>query len=399
MSVYISTWSKKLLRMKSQLLTAFCLLGLLGLCTSLSAQVYHRCATHDWIQQRLLTDPGLADRMAEQDRFIQQHIEQAKSKRGTVYTIPVVVHVVYTSAADSASDAAIFSQIQVLNEDFRRTNADTSDTPGPWKGVAADTEIQFCLATIDPNGNPTTGITRTLSTVTNFGAGGSSDTRMKFTAQGGQDAWPRDTYLNIWVLALPGDPNLLGYSSGIGPTGPPQEDGVVIALPFFGRNVPGLNPTFNLGRTATHEVGHWFGLRHVFKDGLPDCTDNDMIPDTQPQDNPTTAMLPCPSFPAIGCANADPTFGDNFMNYMDYSPDACMDMFTAGQSALMRTFLEPGGGRSSLADAQAIGCATADASVTQILFPAPGKDVCGGTILPQIEIRNESDILMESAVI
>ena len=177
----------------------------------------------------------------------------------SIITIPVVVHVVYNTNAENISDAQIFSQMDVLNADFRRTNSDASNTPSVWQNIAADCEIDFCLATIDPNGNPTTGITRTNTNQTSFSI--SSD-NVKYSSAGGIDPWPQDDYLNIWVCDLGG--GLLGYAT------PPSswtnpEDGVVIGYRYFGTTGVVQAP-YNKGRTATHEVGHWLNLDHIWGD-------------------------------------------------------------------------------------------------------------------------------------
>ena len=239
--------------------------------------------------------------------------------------IPVVVHVVYNLPAENVSMGQINSQIKVLNRDFRATNPDKSQVPTVWKGLVADTNIEFVLAKLDPQGNPTNGVTRTKTERTEFGTNDS----VKFTGSGGQDAWPTNRYLNIWVCKLGG--NVLGYAQF--PGGPSETDGVVITHTGFG-TVGTAAPPFHLGRTATHEIGHWLNLRHIWGD-TEDCSGTDFVADTP---NAAGPNLGSPTFPSITCGNGPN--GDMFMNYMDYSDDPALVMFTSQQALRMAAVLE-----------------------------------------------------------
>ena len=248
-------------------------------------------------------------------------IEAAPPK---IVTIPVVVHVVHRTAAENISTAQIESQINSLNKDYGARNPDKSRTPNVWAGFVTDTRIQFALATTDPNGKATQGITRTNTTKTSFG----SDDSVKSVASGGADPWPSDKYLNIWVCTL-GD-GLLGYAQF--PGGPPSTDGVVILNRAFGTTGTAADP-FNLGRTVTHEIGHWLNLRHIWGD-TEDCTGNDFVDDTPQAQSPNFGK---PTFPHVSCTNGPN--GDMFMNYMDYVDDAAMVMFSPGQVVRMQATL------------------------------------------------------------
>jgi hypothetical protein len=239
--------------------------------------------------------------------------------------IPVVVHVIYNTATENVSMAQINSQIRVLNRDFRAKNSDKSKVPLAFKGLVSDANIQFALAKKDPRGKPTNGVTRTKTTRTSF----LTNDSVKFTESGGQDAWPTDRYLNIWVCTLGG--GLLGYAQF--PGGPKETDGVVILNAAFGTNGISSAP-FNLGRTTTHEVGHWLNLRHIWGD-TEDCSGSDFVSDTPNAAGPNFGT---PSFPHVSCSNGPN--GDMYMNYMDYVDDKAMVMFTAQQVARMRTALE-----------------------------------------------------------
>ena len=240
-------------------------------------------------------------------------------------TIPVVVHVVYKTAGEKISDAQIKSQIDVLNADYGATNPDKASVPPVWAGLLTDSGIRFALAKKNPSGKATKGIVRKKTTKNSF----AGDDSVKSSSMGGANPWPTDRYLNVWVCSL-GD-GLLGYAQF--PGGPAPTDGVVILNTAFG-TVGTARAPFNLGRTATHEVGHWLNLRHIWGD-TDDCSGSDFVDDTPGQQHPNRAS---PAFPHISCNNGP--HGDMFMNYMDYVDDAAMVMFTKGQVARMQMALE-----------------------------------------------------------
>ncbi len=275
-------------------------------------------------------------RLLEEDqnfRLRQANLERAVSRRmsaGAVAKpaptiIPVVVHVIYNTTAENISMAQINSQIKVLNRDFQATNPDKSKVPTPWKGLVGNANIKFVLATKDPKGKPTNGVTRTKTDRTSFGTNDS----MKFSASGGRNAWPTTKYLNIWVCKLGG--GLLGYAQF--PGGPAKTDGVVITHTGFGTTGTASAP-FHLGRTTTHEVGHWLNLRHIWGD-TEDCSGTDFVADTPNAAGPNFGT---PGFPHVSCSNGPN--GDMFMNYMDYVDDVAMFMFSDQQVARMLATLE-----------------------------------------------------------
>jgi Pregnancy-associated plasma protein-A len=245
--------------------------------------------------------------------------------------IPVVVHVVYRTQTDNISKAQVESQIAALNRDYSAKNPDKANVPAVWAGSVTDTGIQFALAATDPIGAATDGITRTQTQAQSFSANDS----VKSAATGGADPWPTDKYLNIWVCTLGG--GLLGYAQF--PGGPPPTDGVVILNTAFGTTGTATAP-FDAGRSATHEVGHWLNLRHIWGD-TEDCSGSDFVDDTPKQQLPNYGK---PAFPHVSCTNGPN--GDMFMNYMDYVDDAAMVMFTTGQVARMHATLA--GPRSQL---------------------------------------------------
>jgi len=289
------------------------------------------------VHERLLkTVPSYKKNILEIDRFTKEYVARTArfGLRSGVVIIPVVVHVVYNTAAQNISDAQIQSQIPILNEDYRMLNADASSVPTDFQPVAADARIQFQLAVRDPNCNPTTGITRTSTSVTSF----TDNDAVKFNSQGGHDAWPRDRYLNIWVCQLV---PWLGYAQF--PGGPAATDGVVIRHSAFGNTGTATAP-FNRGRTATHEIGHWLSLRHIWGDAT--CGD-DGVADTPVHNGPNYG---CPAQPHYSTCTGTPR--EMTMNYMDYTDDPCMYMFTAGQCSKMDACLY--GPRSAIVASDAL---------------------------------------------
>jgi hypothetical protein len=288
------------------------------------------CAT-DRVHERLLRErPRYA---AERDRVENTYWSACRSRdpvaRTGVTTIPVVVHVVGDDLVEgpgAVTDEQVRSQIDVLTRDFRARNEDASSVPAPFRALAADARIEFVLATTDPDGAASAGVTRTPSSVATF----ESDDAVKSAATGGADPWPADAYLNLWVCRLGG--GLLGYAQF--PGGPPETDGVVVTHTAFGTGGTATAP-FDGGRTATHEVGHWLNLRHIWGDDGTGCSGSDFVDDTPNQGGPNTGR---PRFPRISCDNGPD--GDLFVNYMDYVDDGAMTMFTAGQVFRMQAALD-----------------------------------------------------------
>ncbi|PCJ28554.1 MAG: hypothetical protein COA97_01010 [Flavobacteriales bacterium] len=249
-----------------------------------------------------------------------------------VITIPTVVHVVYNTPAENISNAQIQSQIDVLNLDFRRYNTDIYNAPAVFRGASYDPLIEFCLAQRDPDGFSTNGITRTSTTNTGFS--GLSDS-LYLDALGGKNEWDRTQYLNIWVSNLNG--GLLGLGFPSSNLLSPNYQGLGVALDYTATGTLGTAtlPT-NLGRIGTHEVGHWLGLWHLwYQTGNIGICESDSVFDTPWQDEPTFG---CPTFPlGDGCSSIYP--GIMFNNHMDYTDDACKNMFTIGQSARMEASL------------------------------------------------------------
>ncbi len=260
---------------------------------------------------------------AKLQQWIQNYTAARSSNSNAVVVIPVVVHVVYKQAGQNISDAQILSQIDALNEDFARLNADTNNTPAPFRTAASGTQIQFCMARRDPNGNTTNGIERRQTTVTSF----STNDNVKFYSSGGLDAWDVDSYMNIWVCNMSG--GILGYGE-FPATTHTNTYGVVIQYDSFGR-VGNVQAPYNLGRTLTHEIGHCFRLFHIWGDDNGACSGTDNIADTPNQAEETYG---CHIFPYTDICTTTGN-GVMFMNYMDYSDDDCLNMFTSNQATRM----------------------------------------------------------------
>jgi hypothetical protein len=286
-----------------------------------------QCGTMEVHRRLLSTSPAYARaRDLIENHARSYELGERSAQRTGITRIPVVVHVVWNTAAQNVSDAQVTSQIDVLNRDFRRTNPDVGSTPAVFLPLAADARVEFSLASVDPNGAPTSGIERRQTTTASF----TDNDAVKSLATGGMNAWPAADYLNLWVCPLNG--GLLGYAQF--PGGAAATDGVVIQQSAFGTNGTAAAP-FNLGRTATHEIGHWLNLNHIWGDDGTGCSGTDNVADTPNQAGANTGA---PSFPHASCSNGPN--GDMFMNYMDYVDDRAMFMFSAGQVARMQACLD-----------------------------------------------------------
>jgi hypothetical protein len=317
-------------------------------------QNIRRCLSKEAVDYNQSLNAGYAD--AVEAAFGQAGSwSAAHGPKRDILTIPVVFHIVYNEPEENLHDSILFNQIEGLNNDYARHNADTSNMRSAFNPVAGGTQIRFALASVDPNGNPTTGITRTQTDTETFGdlfelMMGSFESleKVKSTANGGHDAWDQSRYLNIWIcdMSLSGMTALLGYAT------PPADlpnwpegategmgDGVVLQYQVIGSNNPiGIDGYEIRGRTATHEVGHYLGLRHIWGDGS-DCTAEDGIDDTP---HAVAASEQNCDVMRNGCTDNITGVGDlpdMVENYMDYSAETCQNSFTKGQAQLMHGVL------------------------------------------------------------
>jgi hypothetical protein len=288
------------------------------------------CPSEEIRQEALKNNPELRQRLVTLEANTEKFANDLKLGKvladGTV-EIPVVVNVLYNTTAENVSDTRIAEQIAVLNSDYSATNSDINKIPTEFQTTSAgDTKVKFRLV------NTVRKQTTTKSWKTNDA--------MKKASSGGIDATNPTNYLNMWVVGkmTSQGQTILGYatfpeSSGL------WNDGVVIAAPFFGKT--GTSSPFNLGRTATHEVGHYLNLRHIWGDA--NCG-NDLVADTPTQ---TTANYGKPTYPLYNtCTGVQRSV--MFMNYMDYVDDAAMFMFSGGQKTRMQAVVASSGARSGL---------------------------------------------------
>jgi hypothetical protein len=284
-----------------------------------SAVTQRSCASQEVLEAQLKADPTLALRMNEIEAFTQKSILSGRLVNGKI-EIPVIVNVLYKTAAENISDAQIQSQIDVLNQDFNATNSDFNSVPSLFSGVAANVGITFVLEKIN----------RKSTTKTSWG----TRDAMKKTKQGGLDPTSPTTKLNMWACTIGG--GILGYAQF--PGGSSATDGVVIDSKYFGLSGTASYP-YNLGRTATHEVGHWMNLRHIWGDA--NCG-SDLVSDTPTHD---TANYGVPVFPHYSTCTGTPV--EMTMNYMDYTDDRGMYMFSNGQKSRIDAIFVSGGARAS----------------------------------------------------
>jgi hypothetical protein len=291
-----------------------------------------QCASTEYATQLANTDPSIKENILQAESFVRSYrpeilstgIDHTGNASLPVITIPVVVHILYKDASQNITDDKVKQQIDVLNKAFRLSSPDTSKIPSYFQQLAGDCRVEFVLARVDPLGRATTGILRKSTWVTLYGM----DDRIKYSSQGGDDAWDCNKYLNVWVGSLAG--GIAGYSSPLG--GPKDRDGVAIRTDAFG---VGGGAVYNGGKTLVHEVGHWLGLRHIWGDA--NCGD-DGVDDTPQQQGPNRG---CPSGIRITCNNGP--YGDMYNNYMDQVNDDCMLLFSKGQVARMRATFAAGG--------------------------------------------------------
>ena len=227
----------------------------------------NRCASSEHRNLLLNENTGINWDRTEMEKTLSDWINSDESRSGlrSVMTIPVVVHVLYNSNEENIPDEQIQSQLDILNQDYRALNDDINNVPAEYQSLIADTEIEFCLAATDPDGNATTGITRKF---TNNPVGLGGTTNIHYSDQGGQDAWDTEKYINIWVAKFAGGIGGISSFPGIGPA---AEDGVEINYLQFG-NI-NVDPPYHLGRTLTHEIGHYLNLEHPWGPQLSDCCD------------------------------------------------------------------------------------------------------------------------------
>jgi hypothetical protein len=288
--------------------------------TQVDAAAHRGCASHEVLERQMQEDPALASRMAEIEKLTNEAIKNGRLVNG-VMEIPVVFNVLYRTSAENISLTQLQSQIDVLNKDFAATNSDYNTANNPYSSVrSGNTNIRFVLDQV----------IRKSTTKTSWG----TNDAMKKSTQGGINPTSPTTKLNYWVCTIGG--GILGYAQF--PGGSSATDGVVIDSKYTGNTGTATYP-FNLGRTATHEVGHWLNLRHIWGDAT--CG-SDLVSDTPVHNAPNSGV------PAVGHrSTCSGTPLEMYMNYMDYTDDRGMYMFSIGQKTRMNAVFAVGAARAS----------------------------------------------------
>jgi PKD repeat protein len=349
----------------------------------LSAQHHiHKCAT-DLLEERAAQeDPQFLINLEQAERMLQEaarNSEQNGKTASVTYTIPVVFHVIYNDYTDNIGRAQLEDGLAVLNEDFRRLNSDASQTRAVFLPVAADAEIEFALAKIDPNGNCTEGINRIQSTASIDAADNVKPLSI----------WDNDKYLNIWVVNsidvnAPGDGTVLGYAYRPTPNQSGVRDGIVIRHDQVGR----IGSAVSIGRTLTHEVGHYLGLQHPFSNG---CFSGDGVADTPPV---SAASFGC-NLGANSCSNDFPDLPDMIENYMDYADDVCTNLFTEGQKTIMRASLTNSSLRANIkssANLAATGVTNPPSCALVALYDVDRTVICEGGSVSFTDQSEDGDV-------
>jgi PKD repeat protein len=321
----------------------------------------HRCYTTEMHNEAIKNNPGLLRQAEELEKFTQDFGRTTRANGSVVYTIPVVFHILHNYGAENISDAQIHDAMRILNEDFRKLNADTTSIVPAFQGIASDSEIEFRLASIDPNGNCTNGIDRIVTQLTYLADDGSK-----------LNPWPNNKYLNIWVANSLENTGAAAYAYYPGSIPSAAVDGVMSR-----HNYVGSIGTSSTGgaRTLTHEIGHCLNLPHVWgstnQPGVA-CGDDGV------SDTPETMGHTSCNLTSSVC---NPPIIENVQNYMEYS--FCEHMFTEGQSVRMRAALNsPAAGRNNLwqaANLLAVGVTGGPQVCTPIAdFGVYNQMVCAG---------------------
>ena len=340
-----------------------------------------RCGTVLTLEQKFISQPTLKVQYETLNSELNS-ISQLRKAIGVTnrvasdITIPVVFHVVLADRV-VVTDQQIIAQLDTINKDFNGTNSGQLKILEAFKARVGIANIKFCLAQRDANGQSTSGIVRYSTTVSSFTY---TSEDVKHASRKGADAWDTKKYLNIWICGL--NNSILGYSSFPG-IGNANEDGVVIDY----SSLPGGNTTnYSQGKTLTHEIGHYFSLKHIWGDDNGACSGSDDIEDTPNQGNSTTSCRT--GIVTDNCSSSSP--GIMYQNFMDYSPDACLFLFTQGQVARMQDAFARYRSSLLLSDGcNPVSVQKNDASLRVINSPV--QRLCSGSFTPQVTLKNNGE--------
>lgn len=393
---------------------------------------YVRCATMERVNAYILNASQTKTGVNRRSGSVITGSPLNNYRLNAVVYVPIVVHIVLPNPY-IITDADVQAQIDRLNFDFSGLNDDSTNAPAEFLALRGHSKIQFCLAKRKPNGQVTSGIERRVSSVTSVPL---SRDPVKFSAEGGLDAWDPTAYLNLWIGADDNGGDVLGYAQFPG-SSPIEEDGVFINYKSWGTNSCYTLPGYNKGRTATHEIGHYFGLLHIWGDD-EGCDGDDFRslaglgstcnlpaglynPDGQgngPSDvgdtpNQAGSTTNCPSTAVSDACSVSPGPGRMFQNQMDYSLDACLTMFTKKQVERMEWVLE--NCRSGLV--ASLGCQPPTSSITRDAAPLhsvnpggfeltgcttrsyPSTIFCAGSFTPKVRIINNAHVPLTSVTV
>jgi Pregnancy-associated plasma protein-A/Secretion system C-terminal sorting domain len=314
------------------------------------------CSMEDYVSKQVSNNVSLKEELEQVEVFTRERTNSTGTTQRVnglpeIITVPVVFHILYHTADQNIERARLELLIAALNRDFNKRNADTTNIPSVFKPYATSMGFEFKIATMDPQGVGTNGVVRKYTPISYW----MSDDNMKFSASYGDDAWDSKNYLNIWICNMR---DVLGYSTLPGMD--PKKDGVVLAFEEVIRP-RGTTPGINDLRTVVHEVGHWLNLYHIWGEGY--CGD-DKVDDTPRQGSYTPG---CPNGTRVTCDNGP--VGDMYMNYMDFTDDVCMNMFSKGQRKRARILFEAGGPRNSILYSKGLNTSMIESAVLPDFYP------------------------------